>query len=554
MTEHHPWILAGPWYRWPRQQRELELAPRATRPEIQKYDHSKHVTAFQADPQLSLAWNDDDFVYQTSPFTAPVVPSGPLAGKKKRFEKFTRSKTTTRKLFLDTHKRFYLVVCELHCDAPGFPRARRDDVCQAGFVVRRRYATYPKSAEKEAAQILKRIGALQIELGKLERRPSAARTLRRWESLPAPGKNGGSNGKHEDLTANIAKERLELLKWAKKSGAGEAHEGWIASALNAIGSWELVEDAPQVLLEQTYPLYPLIPHPDDEDHAGQRATIHFGVVPTGAADADALGVARYDDDARYEIRCFVRRHREPCPRTAEPNDCNGTLFWSAPSETYRLASHFDLTGTSNRPVTVQLPDFTDLAAQAAAMPAGKASPVKMKQPNNSVLKFGTDTVPPLGGSVESAGQICSFAIPLITIVAWFLLNLFLPIVVFVFGLWFLLKLKFCILPSATISASVAAELEALGKAGAGVNVDLGIGVAGFTANGRTVGGLHAALSADLVAHTHADAEGKAELEGLSNAPLIDLETALTSKTVTGPDFTANVEFEARVDADAAVVV
>ena len=49
----------------------------------------------------------------------------------------------TRKLFLNTHKRFYLVVCELHCDAPGLPNAQHSDVLEAGFVVRRRVASVP---------------------------------------------------------------------------------------------------------------------------------------------------------------------------------------------------------------------------------------------------------------------------------------------------------------------------------------------------------------------------------------------------------------------------
>src|SRR5213075_307178 len=47
-------------------------------------------------------------------------------------------KTDVRKLYLATHKRFYLVVCELHCDTIGFPNAARTDACEAGFVVRKR--------------------------------------------------------------------------------------------------------------------------------------------------------------------------------------------------------------------------------------------------------------------------------------------------------------------------------------------------------------------------------------------------------------------------------
>ena len=45
---------------------------------------------------------------------------------------------------------------------------------------------------------------------------------------------------------------------------------------------------------------------------------------------------------------------------------------------------------------------------------------------------------------DGRSQICSFSIPLITIVATFVFKLFLPVVMFLFGLLFLLKLKFCI--------------------------------------------------------------------------------------------------------------
>lgn len=47
--------------------------------------------------------------------------------------------------------------------------------------------------------------------------------------------------------------------------------------------------------------------------------------------------------------------------------------------------------------------------------------------------------------------ICFFSIPLITIIASFVLNLFLPIVVLLFNLWFLLALRFCIPPSFSIA-------------------------------------------------------------------------------------------------------
>ena len=49
-------------------------------------------------------------------------------------------------------------------------------------------------------------------------------------------------------------------------------------------------------------------------------------------------------------------------------------------------------------------------------------------------------------------------------------QLFLPIVVFIFQLWFLLTLRFCIPPDVDLSGSFGAELNALGG---GLNIDAG---------------------------------------------------------------------------------
>lgn len=56
--------------------------------------------------------------------------------------------------------------------------------------------------------------------------------------------------------------------------------------------------------------------------------------------------------------------------------------------------------------------------------------------------------------------ICFFSIPLITIIALFVLNLFLPIVVFFFQLWFLLVLRFCIPPQIKFGADLDVALAA----------------------------------------------------------------------------------------------
>ena len=105
-----------------------------------------------------------------------------------------------------------------------------------------------------------------------------------------------------------------------------------------------------------------------------------------------------------------------------------------------------------------MPDFTELAAQAAALPVRKLAPVRVVHPQS--MNFGVDDGKPSGGSVGSF-QICYISIPLITIVAMFVLKLFLPIVVFLFGLFFLLRLKFCIPPSLDLQAGVFAKMAVL---------------------------------------------------------------------------------------------
>jgi hypothetical protein len=535
------WLLVAPWYRWPRQQQELGLAPRQTRPVVQKYEDPRLVDTFLADPQHSLVWNDDDWVYQTSVLTAGTAASGPLVGKRtdlsvprgSRFEKYLATKTSMRKLFLDVHKRHYLVACELHCDVAGFPRASRDAACQAGFVVRRRYTSYPQEAEDDAAAILKQISALQLELAKLDRVPSAKRALRRWESFPPPNANGAVKVRKDELRLAINRQRKQLRQWAGVHGAEEAHLGWIAAERHGIGSWQVVEEEPQTLLEDFNPLFPLVPAPSDPDNSGTGETMYFGIVPTASADTDVLGGPRYDDHHLYEIRCFVRRHNPACPRTLDPNDCNGELYWSAPSEAFRLASHFDPVGSANRPVNVQLPDFPTLAAQAASRPVGALSPVRMNQPPRSSLHFSPD-MPPSSGSVGD-GQICFLSIPLITIVAWFVLNLFLPIVVWLFGLWFLLRLKFCIPPSLSVSAGIDAELAIAASLDLDIDVDVQAGFDAATLNSQLLSQLVSSIGP----------QAQAGLSEFANTPLVELEQAMT-RPQQGPDFGASLVWETPV--------
>ena len=403
----HPWMLVGPWYRWPAP--GVPASGRTSVPIIQKYETSDFINGFLADPQHSLQFLEtEDRVFEV---TLRVPPIPLLNGRKQSLSDNTMVNTGIRKLFLDTHKRFYLVVCELHCDTAGFPSVDRNDVCEAGFVIRRRYVQIPKAAEKPLRRALRK-GA----------------------------------------------QATEIQALATEVGVVSQLQGWIPSQFERVGSWQPVAETPAVNNTETIqPLYPLIPDPRLAQHAGKGRTIYFGTIPTGTADTDELGNARFDDRNLYEIRCFVRRHRFPCPKLITRNDCNGPLTWSGPTESYQLASHFDLTGSSNRPVSIQLPDLPALQAQVAADPTlGRKAAVKMISPKGSNLKTSGPLSSLKGGPPGAA--ICSFSIPLITIVATFVFTLFLPIVIFMFQLWWMLALKFCIPPSFSLSGAVAAKL------------------------------------------------------------------------------------------------
>jgi hypothetical protein len=207
--------------------------------------------------------------------------------------------------------------------------------------------------------------------------------------------------------------------------------------------------------EQSYPLFAVVPDPREAQHDAAGRTLYYGTVPTGGLQHDANGAARFDDLMTYEIRCFVRQHHPCPPRIGKTPDCHGPLVWSLPSEAFRVAAPFDVLGAANRPITIKMPDLRELAAQAATRPRGKLSPVRFVQPQHLSPKVKDNAVD--GG--EMGGEaICSFSIPLITIIALFVLSLFLPIVVFIFNLWFLLVFRFCIPPQIKVAAGLDAAL------------------------------------------------------------------------------------------------
>ena len=497
MTYRHEWKLVGPWYRWhdplpvhapaPQPDDDHVADPtlgRASRPILQKYSSSRFVDSFLEEPQLSLR------------YVAGEDQVAALGGG-----------SAIRKIYLQTHSRFYLVVCELHCEQPGFPNVQRDYVCEAGFVVRRRVANMTPEVRRQADALLRRLAVLQP---KMERMSRAG--IRRLAQTTEDVKGSAAAARIADAGMDSLRHRRDQ-EWAKLTALVAKHrisfslQGWIPEG--DTGRWDGVDDCPQEVREDVLPLYPLIPDPNAPLHSAHGRSIYFGVLPTGNSDVDQRGNPRFDDRHLYEVRCYVRRHKPRCPRSVTGQDCHGELVWSPPTEPYQLASQQDLAGTSNRPVTIQLPDLSALKAQANSLNLGEGIGVRMVAPPDSDLSFGTDAGGTLTGGLGGA-SICSFSIPLITIVATFVLRLFLPVVVFLFQLWFLLRLKFCIPPQLSMDVGLDAAIRAsLESPDFEASFEAAVNGSGFRLGDRSINSLNdfkTAMKATLIQRTLEDSE------------------------------------------------
>ena len=85
----------------------------------------------------------------------------------------------------------------------------------------------------------------------------------------------------------------------------------------------------------------LIPDPTNPGHDATGQTIYFGVVPTGSSDVNDAGHARFNDRQLLRDPLFrppapgrMPADRPPVPAARSPG--------REPTETYQLASHFDL--------------------------------------------------------------------------------------------------------------------------------------------------------------------------------------------------------------------
>jgi hypothetical protein len=498
------WMIVAPWWHW-----TAPTAGRLSRPVFQKYDSPNLTNDFLKNPQRSLRFVREDLVHA---LRSRSGPSASLAGRLFRLgarrsggsiidQTYEPDGTDTRKIFLNTHKRFYLVVCSVHCDGPGFPKAARRKICKAGFVVRRRALTTAAGCANEIRPTVRTLAATRARLGHVTQLAQIEQV-----AMGGGGVSSFANSRLESLVrtraslqAVLEQERARFDEWVTKYNVVPELHGWFPSAegFDKVGCWSKVAEMPGAVgREASFPLYPLIPDENDRAHAGHFGTIFFGLLPTASHDTDERGVARFDDREFYEVRCWVERHKVPHDAD-RPCPCPDHTFWSLPSRPYKLASHFDLDGTSHQPVTIQLPDLNALAAQAKPTLG-----VGLAKPPGSLMISGTEEGKPSNPGRSAGFEICFFPIPLITIVATFVFQLFLPVIMLIFQLWWMLALKFCIPPEISLDASISAEIGLSG----GIEIDADLNVtAAVEAN------IEAAVSADLTASI--GAAGAASLLG-----------------------------------------
>jgi hypothetical protein len=156
-------------------------------------------------------------------------------------------------------------------------------------------------------------------------------------------------------------------------------------------------------------------------------------------------VGRFQDASRYyKVRVFLR------VKGATPQ-CPTELIWSRFSDPFRIAAWHESAGRVLAPVP--LPDPTDRNFLKNAKPncAFKVPASLMNAMSGSSLSGLSSGTPPTNSGIQ-LDWICGFSIPLITICAFFVLNIFLTLLNIVF--FWLPFIKICIpfpLPSAANS-------------------------------------------------------------------------------------------------------
>lgn len=200
-----------------------------------------------------------------------------------------------------------------------------------------------------------------------------------------------------------------------------------------VEAWGFLKQASAILLareKQPAPempeSWPALPAADADRLAD---ALHDAMVARFAAMQGKAG--RYDEpDARYVLRAFLRLK---CPLGGPPR-----VVWSAESPAFAIAPWYESDGSAP-PLQIPLPDPADRALLKSLKP-NVAFVVPPALQNLLAGKAG-DLLEGKGG-IKGPGLawICSFNIPIITLCAFLVLNIFLGLFNLFFGWLFAIKL------------------------------------------------------------------------------------------------------------------
>ena len=155
------------------------------------------------------------------------------------------------------------------------------------------------------------------------------------------------------------------------------------------------------------------------------------------------GIAAYPPQGRYQDASRLYRVRMFFRVKGDTPSCPPKLVWSCYSDPFRFAAWYESAGRPSPPVP--LPDPMDKNALKAAKPASSfAVPPSLMGAiqGASLTGLSSGTPPAGGGGGVSIAWICSFSIPLITICAFFVLNIFISLLNIVF--FWMIFIKICI--------------------------------------------------------------------------------------------------------------
>ena len=170
-----------------------------------------------------------------------------------------------------------------------------------------------------------------------------------------------------------------------------------------------------------------------ETQASTLAKLVLGTMQTRLAQVGG-GQGRFGEEERqYRLRAFVR--------VKQDDRCPSETVWSDYSEAFTIAPWYDNNGAP--PVQIALPDITDKGFLKRLKPnvafALPESLFNLLQGDVKALSNGEGKPAAKGLGIQ---WLCSFSIPLITICAFIVLNIFLQLFNIVFQ-W-LLYIKICI--------------------------------------------------------------------------------------------------------------